>query len=136
LNKHEEAKNAWKQGLTCAADAEIYLELHSYLKGNNSHKCCISTTIDMCQGSYPNRPSGVAQKPSQTEMTATPVKSPVVTEDDDKLHLQAANKPIPPNFDTKAASATVAAKGLVQHGVGQQEIDEKIGIVFHAQLTL
>ena len=30
--------------------------------------------------------------------------------------------------DTEAASAMVAAKGLVQHGVGQKEIDERIAI--------
>lgn len=30
-------------------------------------------------------------------------------------------------YDPNAASAAVAAKGLVQHGVGQKEVDEKIG---------
>jgi hypothetical protein len=37
---------------------------------------------------------------------------------------------LPPGLEEKslAASVALAARGLVQHGVGDQQIDEKIGI--------
>jgi tetratricopeptide (TPR) repeat protein len=38
------------------------------------------------------------------------------------------NVTLPPELNTETASAMVAAKGLVQHGVGQKEIDEKISL--------
>lgn len=121
LNKLQEAEKTWKTALNYVGDLEIYFEIQRCLKGETEVL-----------------PKAVAPTFSSPEVVNSLTTGPLLSargklpsnfDNDRGLQLTSPETPqiSLSNDESISASALVASKGLVQHGVGQKEIDEKIG---------
>ena len=114
LNKIDEAVAVWELGLTNIGDVEIQIEIANHLQRFKDRKNSNNTNSIISNNS----------NSAYNTTTATTKESSIIG-------LKGGikeNKVFNSDMEIKAASAMVSAKGLVEHGIGRKEIDEKIAI--------
>eukprot|EP01114_Cavostelium_apophysatum_P012936 TRINITY_DN3022_c0_g1_i3.p1 TRINITY_DN3022_c0_g1~~TRINITY_DN3022_c0_g1_i3.p1 ORF type:complete len:752 (-),score=181.03 TRINITY_DN3022_c0_g1_i3:565-2820(-) len=141
MGKKEEARKVWTQGqaaATSGSDIDLYMELKRCLMGElPSSKASIDlpqTPLTSNSISADQTPVGV--NPSFSVSARSGALQGGEEESDSersnyRLRLGSSDngpKELPMGYDSAAASAAVAAQGIVQHGVGNKEIDEKIAL--------
>jgi hypothetical protein len=110
LKKQEDAQKAWKTGASLLGDLDTHMDLIRLIKGESTPMTSSLSTP-------------IASSTSPMNSTNTPV---LPSRDDSQLQITAPRAKLPKDMDSETASTIVAAKGLVQHGVGDVSVDEKI----------
>lgn len=139
LNKTQEAEKVWKEALQILGDIEIHLQIKRCLKGEPSPVVQQTTPVSITPSapvtSHPSPTSNFVLMEEEANLTTGPLlaaRGRIPSRPPENKGIQLATPdPIPLTLNTQesvSASAMVAARGLVQHGVGQREIDEKIAL--------